>query len=82
MLHLQIGYTAVDLARIHCHPNLIELLESKPQGALLRAASEGGDTSIVKKLLNEGAVVNSCDIVSDIVYVYYFILHVHVFVFK
>ena len=44
-------------------PNLIELLECKSQGALLRAASECGDTSIVKKLLNEDADVNSCDIV-------------------
>ena len=61
---MQIGQTAVDLARIHHHPNLVELLECKSQGALLRAASEGGDTSIVKKLLNEGADVNSHDIVS------------------
>eukprot|EP00731_Ephydatia_muelleri_P014728 Em0008g448a len=54
------GHTAVDLATINYHPNL--LLECKSQGALLRAASEDGDTSIVQKLLNEGADVNSRDI--------------------
>ena len=68
MLHLQNEHTAVDLARIHDHSNLIELLNCKSQGALLRAASEFGDTLIVKKLLNEGADVDSCDIVSSIVY--------------
>ena len=62
---MQNGHTAVDLARIHNHSNVVELLECKPQGALLRAASEGGDTSIVKKLLNEGADVDSRDIVSS-----------------
>ncbi|KAL5491813.1 hypothetical protein EMCRGX_G017177 [Ephydatia muelleri] len=56
------GHTAVDLARVHHHSNLVELLECKSQGALLRAASEGGDTLIVKKLLNEGADVDSRDI--------------------
>ena len=66
VLHLQNGHTAVDLATINYHPNL--LLECKSQGALLRAASEDGDTSIVQKLLNEGADVNSRDIVSSIVH--------------
>ena len=61
---MQNGHTAVDLARVHHHSNLVELLECKSQGALLRAASEGGDTLIVKKLLNEGADVDSRDIVS------------------
>ena len=54
----------MDLARIHNHSNLVELLKCKSQGALLRAASEGRDTLIVKKLLNEGADVDSRDIVS------------------
>ena len=45
-------------------------LECKSQGSLLRAASECGDTSIVKKLLNEDADV-SCDIVSGIMYYIY-----------
>lgn len=63
MYTMQDGRTALDLAR----PNVVELLKCKTKEAMLRAASEGGDTAIVKKLLGEGAAVNSCDIVSAIV---------------
>ena len=60
---MQYGRAALGLAR----PKGVELLECKTKEAMLRAASEDGDTAIVKKLLGEGADVNSRDTVSAIV---------------
>ena len=65
-LYLQNGRRALlDLARSGYARN-VELLENGSKEALLRTASEGGDTKTVKKLLEEGVNVNSCDLVSNI----------------
>ena len=63
----QRGFRAIDLAGF-VHKRIVELLESGSKEALLRAASEGGDTKTVKKLLEEGVNVKSCDLVSNINY--------------
>ena len=60
----QNGCSALDLARFK-HERIVELLESGSKEAKLRAASEGGDIKIVKKLLEEGVDVNTCDLVSN-----------------
>ena len=68
----QYGCSALDLARFK-HERIVELLESGSKEAKLRAASEGGDIKIVKKLLEEGVDVN-CDLVSNINYIVHLFL--------
>ena len=69
----QNGCSALDLARFK-HKRIVELLESGSKEAKLRAASEGGDIKIVKKLLEEGVDVNTCDLVSNISYIVHLFL--------
>ena len=53
---------------MYMYKRTVGLLASGSKEAKLRAACEVGDTKTVKKLLEEGADVNSCDFVCNINY--------------
>ena len=63
---MQNGYTAVDVATLHHHQSVVELLKKRTNEVMLRAASKDGNTVLVIKLLEEETDVNSCDSVSYI----------------